>query len=329
VTKHSDDAITKLYAVPLDAFTRERNTLAAALAKAGQTDRARAVRQLRRPSAPLWATNQLARVDSERLEAFLDSVVQIRKTQLRDPRAATEALTRQRRELQHLVRQAGELLAKHGARATPEAERRISDMLLGAAVDRDRADELRHGRLTQELAAPGFEVLAGTGRPGHLRLVRGGQPARTRDTPPETAEPENVERCAGLDREGQRQRDEAARSLDKAARQREEKRRQQEEAALVLAAHEPPPRGAASGRTSNRRGQAGQEAKELTARLAAARQRLAEARRAAKLASTGSRASRLLAPLAGSQLPRARLTIRSRRRSLRLRRASRPARSAF
>ena len=171
MTKHSDEAITKLYAVPLDAFTRERNTLAAALAKAGQADRARAVRELRRPSAPLWATNQLARVDAERLEAFLDSVVQIRKTQLRDPRAATEALTRQRRELQHLVRQAGELLAKHGARATPEAERRISDTLLGAAVDRDRADELRHGRLTQELAAPGFEVLAGTGRPGHLRLV--------------------------------------------------------------------------------------------------------------------------------------------------------------
>ncbi len=298
MTKHSDDAITKLYAVPLDAFTRERNTLAAALAKAGQTDRARAVRQLRRPSAPLWATNQLARVDSERLEAFLDSVVQIRKTQLRDPRAATEALTRQRRELQHLVRQAGELLAKHGARATPEAERRISDTLLGAAVDRDRADELRHGRLTQELAAPGFEVLAGTGRPGHLRLVRGGQPARTRDTPPETAEPENVERRAGLDREGQRPRDEAARSLDKAARQREEKRRQQEEAAQSrheAAAQKREEAAARQREMAERRAaveQAGQEAKELTARLAAARQRLAEARRAAKLASTGSRASR-------------------------------------
>ena len=298
MTKHSDDAITKLYAVPLDAFTRERNTLAAELTKAGHADRARAVRQLRRPSAPLWATNQLARVDSERLEAFLDSVVQIRKTQLRDPRAATEALTRQRRELQHLVRQAGELLAKHGARATPEAERRISDTLLGAAVDRDRADELRHGRLTQELAAPGFEVLAGTGRPGHLRLVRGGPPARTRDTPPETAEPDNVERRAGLDREGQRQRDEAARSLDKAARQREEKRRQQEEAAQSrheAAAQKREEAAARQREMAERRTaveQAGQEAKELTARLAAARQRLAEARRAAKLASTGSRASR-------------------------------------
>ena len=143
--KLPEDAITKLYAVPLDAFPRERNALATAMTKAGHADQARAVRQLRRPSAPLWATNQLARVDSDRLEAFLDSVVQIRKTQLRDPRAAAEALTQQRRELQHLVRRAGELLAKHGARATPDAERRISDTLLGAAVDRQSADELRHG----------------------------------------------------------------------------------------------------------------------------------------------------------------------------------------
>jgi hypothetical protein len=42
--------------------------------------------------------------------------------------------------------------------------------------------------------------------------------------------------------------------------------------------------------------QAGQEAKELTARLAAARQRLAEARRAAKLASTPSPTTRRSRP---------------------------------
>ena len=35
--------------------------------------------------------------------------------------------------------------------------RRISDTLLGAAVDRHRAQELREGRLTQELPAPGVE----------------------------------------------------------------------------------------------------------------------------------------------------------------------------
>jgi hypothetical protein len=294
--KLPEDAITKLYAVPLDAFTRERNALATAMTKAGHADQARAVRQLRRPSAPLWATNQLARVDSDRLEAFLDSVVQIRKTQLRDPRAAAGALTQQRRELQHLVRRAGELLAKHGARATPDAERRISDTLLGAAVDRDRADELRDGRLTQELAAPGFEVLAATERPGHLQLVRGGQAPRTSDTLSDKAERENVERRAGPDRDRQRQRDEAARQREEAAtRQREEATRRREEAATQQREEA----AARQREMAERRAaveQAGQEAKELTARLAAARQRLAEARRAAKLASTPSPTTRRSRP---------------------------------
>jgi hypothetical protein len=294
--KLPEDAITRLYAVPLDAFTRERNGLATSLTKAGHADQARVVRQLRRPSAPLWATNQLARVDSERLEAFLDSVVQIRKTQLRDPRAAAEALTRQRRELQHLVRRAGELLAKHGSRATPDAERRIADTLLGAAVDRDRASELRHGRLTQELAAPGFEVLAGTERPGHLQLVRGGQPARTRDTQPETAERGNVERRAGLDRDDQRRRDQVARPRDEAARQREEEAARRREEAAAQKREEAAARQREMAERRAAVEQAGQEAKELTARLAAARQRLAEARREAKLASTPSRTKRRSRP---------------------------------
>src|SRR4030095_6209127 len=118
----------KLYAVPLDAFTRARDALAATLTKA----QARAVRQLRRPSAALGAPHQLAHTDAERLVAFLDGITQVQKTQLRDLRAAAEALTNQRRELQHLVRRAGELLANQGSRATPATERRIWEALLGA-----------------------------------------------------------------------------------------------------------------------------------------------------------------------------------------------------
>src|SRR5262245_9921378 len=177
VTDLPDDAVTKLYAVPLDAFTRERNALAAALAKNNRAAEAKAIRQLRRPSASLWAANQLAHTDAERLEAYLEGVTEVRRSQLRDPRAAAEGLARQRRELHHLVRRAGDLLARDGVRATPDTLRRISDTLLGAAVDADRADELRHRRLQQELAAPGFEVLAGGGGVGHLELVRGGKSA--------------------------------------------------------------------------------------------------------------------------------------------------------
>jgi hypothetical protein len=269
VTDLSADAIGKLYAVPLAAFTRERDALAAALKKADHAAQARAVRQLRRPSAALWATNQLAHTDAERLVAFLDGITQVQKTQLRDPRAAAEALTNQRRELQHLVRRAGELLANQGSRATPATERRISDTLLGAAVDRPRADELRHGRLTQELAAPGFEVLGGAGRGDHLRLVSGGQAAPARDSRSGSDGRRDQHK---LDRQQQKQA--ALRQKEEAAAsQREEAALRQREMAVRRAAVE----------------QAEQEASDLSARLAAARQRLVEARRAVKSASRSGR----------------------------------------
>jgi hypothetical protein len=280
----AEDAISKLYAVPPASFTRERNATAAALAKNGRADEARAVRQLRRPSAPLWATNQLAHADADRLEAFLDAVAQLRKTQLRDPRAAAEGLARQRRELQSLVRRAGELLAQHGTRATPDAMRRISDTLLGAAVDLQRAKALRHGRLTEELDAPGFEVLTGGGRADHLHLVKGGRAASA------AADRSQRERVGRGDRVAPREhaaqiKDEAARQRREAARERAEAIAREREAAAERKRQEAE---AHQRELAERRAaveQADQEAKELKARLAAARQRLAEARRAARSAT--------------------------------------------
>ena len=163
--------IAQLYRVPLSAFTRERNARATALEKAGEPAQAHAVRQLRRPSASLWATNQLAHDDPKRLATFFDTVEQVRRTQLRDPRGAGEAVRRHRGELHALVTQAGALLARHGYRATPASQRRIADTLLGAAVDRRHAQALREGRLTEELSAPGFDVLVSAPAGRHLKLV--------------------------------------------------------------------------------------------------------------------------------------------------------------
>ena len=291
MTDLPNDAIAKLYAVPVNAFTRERNAMAAALKKNNRADEARAVLELRRPSAPLWATNQLAHAEAERLRAFLDGIVEVRKTQLRDPRAAAEGLARQRRELQHLAQRAGELLAQHGTRATPDALRRISDTLLGAAVDGPRAEELRHGRLTEELAAPGFEVLTGGGRADHLHLVKGGKTGSAdadrakRGRPAHESPAAHPPSAAQVKEETARQRRDAAQQrAEAAAREREEAERQREEAsARKRREAEAQQREMAERRAAVE--QADQEAKELEARLAAARQRLAAARLAAKSAS--------------------------------------------
>jgi hypothetical protein len=250
-------AIEQLYRVPLGVFTRERNARATALKKAGQPAQAHAVSQLRRPSAPLWATNQLAHEDPQRLAGFIDSVERVRQTQLRDPRAAGEALQRQRAELDVLVARAGDLLARQGYRATSATHRRISDTLLGAAVDHHRAQELREGRLTQELSPPGFEVLAGAPPDRHLRLVPGGQAQRGQGNRSREAE-----RRAQAEQERER-RDRQAEELERAAAVRQS-------AAIEVA----------------------REAEELARKLTAARARLRETQRASKAAATAARKAR-------------------------------------
>lgn len=247
-------AITELYRAPLTAFTRERNGKAAALKTAGEPAAAQAVRELKRPSAPLWAANQLAHHDARQLGALIDTVQEMRRTQLRDPRAASALVQRQRAELDALVERASARLD----RATPATRRRIADILLGAAIDREHARALQAGRLTMELAAPGFEALLGTPR-GHLRSVGG------RETP--SAPPRPAVKAPA--------------PSDEQRRATREQRRRQVEALEQVA--------------SSREAAAAEAQRELDAlaeRLAAARKRLSVVRNEATRATTASRVAR-------------------------------------
>jgi hypothetical protein len=249
------EILAELHAVAPAAFTRQRNARAAALAEAGQADAARAVRQLRRPTAALWAVNQLARAEPQRLAALLDAVQGARTSQLRDPQAATAALRRQRAELEGLVERAGRLLDDQGIRLTVATTRRISDTLLGAAANRSLADELLHGRLIAEVPVPGFEVLT--------------------DLP--AAPPAAQRRPVHEADEDERQRAERARAEEG----RRAARRQQAE----VLEHEAGARAAAVR-------QAQRAVDEASVALAAARARLAEAQRTAREAAAAARRAR-------------------------------------
>ena len=239
--------LEEVYAVPPAEFIRARNARVAALAKSGHHDAAEALRKLRRPAAPLWAVNQLGRSDPERLKAFVEAVARLRRTQLRDPRAVGEAVREQRAALDALVEAARERLAEHGLGAGPQAIRRISDTLQGAAVDPRSAEDLRHGRLATELSAPGFEVFAGA-KPARLRMGTGGKTsAREND-----AEHRAAEHRARLE-EARRQRAREAEERERLARERQ--------AATEAAA---------------------KEVEALADRLAEAKRRLSEARRGAR-----------------------------------------------
>ena len=76
---------------------------AAELRKNGRADEARALARLRKPSAALWVVNRVAATDGKGLAALFDAVARLRRSQLRDPRAAAEALRAQRAALDTLV----------------------------------------------------------------------------------------------------------------------------------------------------------------------------------------------------------------------------------
>src|SRR2546422_9651117 len=165
-------ALERLYAVAPRDFTRARNALAAELRTSRDADAARAIARLRRPSAPLWAVNQLGRQARPALERFLDAVDRLRRAQLSDPRGAMEAMRAERAQLEALVAQAETALQEAGYAPSAEMRRRISDTLLGAAADRRHAEALTHGRLGEELHAPGFDALAGA---TPVRVLQGGR----------------------------------------------------------------------------------------------------------------------------------------------------------
>ena len=263
--------VEELYALPPQEFTRARDVRAAALKAAGRAGEVQALRRLRRPSAVLWAANQLAHAEPEQLEAFLRTVNELRRSQLQDPRAAGEALRRQRSELEALVRRAGQLLAQLAQRTTPAIERRVSDTLLGAAVDPQLSEDLRHGRLLAEQQAPGFEVLGGARPAPPLRLVHstavGG---RRGDDRPASRNSERELRAK--DAETQRRADEAASLAERERREQDAQAHRRQAADLVEAAE-----------------RAERELRDLQARVAESRQRLRQAQRAARKATAAAR----------------------------------------
>jgi hypothetical protein len=229
--------LDELYAVPPKDFTSARNAKAAELTAAGHADDAKAVRRLGKPSASLWATNQLARLDPERVAHFVDLVQQARRTQLRDPRGAAETLRAQRVELDALTTAAVEAMTKAGYPVSRATRGRVSDTLLGAAVDDRLADELRRGRLTSELSAPGFEIFAGAPLGTELRLVRGGKPAESRSERAaaqrarEQSKQERQTRAAEAERQAAARRAEAAERAAREAREAEHAMREAESTA--------------------------------------------------------------------------------------------------
>jgi hypothetical protein len=214
-----DEELGRLYALPLDEFTSARNELAKQLRKESRREEADHVKALAKPSVAAWAVNQLAHRRTKRLRALLEAADEVRSAQERALKGSggdelREASQRERQLVTELRREARQLLAEGGHAASDATLQRVATTLSSAAVDAEARPLLEAGRLSEEVAASGFDAFAGMAVPSQApRAPARGRPApKAREERPPSAGEER-RRLAELRKQ--------ARALDKEARDAE------------------------------------------------------------------------------------------------------------
>jgi hypothetical protein len=204
-----DDQLDRLYALDPGEFVVERDRLVKELRAADRREEASEVGDLRKPSVSAWAINQLARQDRRDVDLLLDAGHRLRDAQQRlmkgeAPEGLDEARRIQREALQNLSKAARGILAGAG-RESDVTLARIASTLQAAAIEEEGRELLARGRLTRDLDAPGFDLLA---------PMAGGATPRKRAAKPKSTPAKST----ATDREREKQQLEEARSNVREAR---------------------------------------------------------------------------------------------------------------
>jgi hypothetical protein len=147
------DALEQLYAAGPDEFVAVRKELERALRDEGRTEEANEIAALRKPSAPVFAANRLAREHQDDVAALIDAGDQLVTAH---GHGDADALRKAQRELAHRVT----TLVRH-AELSGAMEQRLAVLLRAAASDPDSAAQLRRGALQEEVEPASFDALAG------------------------------------------------------------------------------------------------------------------------------------------------------------------------
>ena len=153
--------VDRLYALPLDEFTQSRDELAARMRTAGDATEAARVKAMRKPTAPAWTVNQLARRYPKQIEVLIAASDQLRRAQqdlLEGAPAGDlwEATLAEREAVGELIKAAEWILKESGLGSSRGALDRISDTLYAAAADPTGRTLLRRGLITHEMRRAGF-----------------------------------------------------------------------------------------------------------------------------------------------------------------------------
>lgn len=166
VVPELEEELDTLFGLPPAEFTAARNDLSRRLKQAGQKAISARVRELRKPTVPVWTVNQLARRHAKEVEALLETVERLRSAQEDalgggDAQKLRSASSAEREALGALTQRAHDLLAAEGHKPTAAVVERIASILRAAALDADGRELLVAGRLTEELESAGFGAFAG------------------------------------------------------------------------------------------------------------------------------------------------------------------------
>jgi hypothetical protein len=158
-----EDEIDRLYGLPLEEFTRERDLAARAARKAGRREEAGEIARLRKPPVAAWAINRLARDRRRDVDLLLDSGKRLLDAQ----RAALEGggrkeLDQARASLDKAVARlvsAGKVLLE--GRASEATLGKIDETLRLGAITTDGREQLARGTLTDTMQGTGWDLLEG------------------------------------------------------------------------------------------------------------------------------------------------------------------------
>jgi hypothetical protein len=205
-----EEVAGRLYGLPLEEFTRERDAAARELRKAKERDAAAVVAKLPKPSQAAWAANALARERRDLVDALLDAGDDLREAQEaavagKGAGALREAAAAQRAAVDALVAAASELRPS-GRKPTEQTLERLRSTLTATATDDDVRAALDQGRVVEDASGAGaWGLVPGGDAPAAPpRKPREPKPKKRADDDGEAAGRERAEREAAAREERER-----------------------------------------------------------------------------------------------------------------------------
>jgi hypothetical protein len=206
-----DEAIDRLFQLPLAEFTAARNALAKEAGTGGK-----AIKALTKPPVAAWAVNQLYWKDRSRYDALVDTAMQMRKAHksvMEGKNADLRVAGKMHEEALEAALKATVALMKEDGQPVTDATRHTILNTLRALPSPEPP-----GRLTETLAPGGFEMLSG------ISIKPGGNSQTTKKTerPAAAAKPDaKADRDAARAREQKLALERALREADQQARHAE------------------------------------------------------------------------------------------------------------